>query len=370
MQPVSATYTFGPIIGTGNFATLYTGSLRSAPIGAPPVAIKTAFPVAAGCPAAACPLEVLRHEHDALVMCADHAVPYVVALAERGIRCVAASDIQGGSREHGLCVVLELADCNLLSYVTQQPGALPASGVFARFVMFRLLTTLHHLHLHGYAHRDVKPQNILVFSRHIRLSHGDGRCGEETTTEVETKLADFGLAKLVDGMARQNSAGDWSVMAPDVESQTENRRLVLPEQAKKSDVYAAGVTLFFLLTGVTPYVQGDRRQELGDDYPFTSVRNAAAVAQATTQCPAGMDLCRTILRYKHWDRPDAAQALQHPWFHESLPSSIADDSASVIDFYRCFRQHSNADGLHEAQTSSLTERDFDTSSPIEETESS
>jgi serine/threonine-protein kinase len=85
-------------------------------------------------------------------------------------------------------------------------------------------------HASGLVHRDVKPSNVLLAS---------------TGT---AKLADFGLAKRVlsrEGPSRWDVAGTPHFMAPELFEG-------LPATTR-SDVYAAGVTYFLLLTGRTPF---------------------------------------------------------------------------------------------------------------------
>ena len=90
-------------------------------------------------------------------------------------------------------------------------------------------------HQKGFVHRDVKPANVL-----FRL---DGR----------VVLADFGIAKAMDGSNSSTVAGA-SVGTPDYMS---------PEQARgepvdgRSDLYSLGTMLFEMLAGHPPYQAGD-----------------------------------------------------------------------------------------------------------------
>ena len=84
---------------------------------------------------------------------------------------------------------------------------------------------------HGVVHGDVKPANLLF---------------RDAGEDAELVLGDFGLAQLADGTAPADRAarGTLAYMAP------EQRR---GDAGPKVDLYAAGVMLFEMLTGRTPW---------------------------------------------------------------------------------------------------------------------
>ncbi|WP_460456267.1 protein kinase domain-containing protein [Arenimonas alkanexedens] len=90
-------------------------------------------------------------------------------------------------------------------------------------------------HEKGFVHRDVKPGNVLF--------RKDGR----------VVLADFGIAKAMDGSNSSTVAGA-SIGTPDYMS---------PEQARgepvdgRSDLYSLGTVLYEMLVGAPPYQAGD-----------------------------------------------------------------------------------------------------------------
>lgn len=97
-----------------------------------------------------------------------------------------------------------------------------------------VLDALSHAHRQGIIHRDVKPANIFV----SRESHG---------TRVTAKLLDFGVACDV-------RRADQTI------ERCGDPRYVAPEQAiggvtpdARTDVYAAGMSLFEVLTGRHPF---------------------------------------------------------------------------------------------------------------------
>ncbi|MCE9584739.1 MAG: protein kinase, partial [Planctomycetes bacterium] len=114
-------------------------------------------------------------------------------------------------------------------------GPLPAE--LASQVTMRIAEALRFAIRRGIVHRDIKPRNVLV-----------SRAGE-------IKLTDFGLAKmLLDGSSMTSTGavmGTPEFMSPE---QFDGARA-----DQRSDIYALGCTLFFMLTGNPPFT--------GPDYP-------------------------------------------------------------------------------------------------------
>ena len=120
--------------------------------------------------------------------------------------------------------------------------------IAARLKLYRqVLAATTHAHQHLVVHRDLKPGNILV------------------TASGEVKLLDFGIAKLIDDAATQTTDAS---SAAQHQSATELTRIggrvmtlryAAPEQVTgeaittATDVYALGVILHELITGLSPY---------------------------------------------------------------------------------------------------------------------
>jgi serine/threonine protein kinase/beta-lactam-binding protein with PASTA domain len=169
-------------------------------------------------------------------------------------------------------LVMEFVPGATLRHILRDRGRLTPGEALA--VMDHVLAALAAAHNAGLVHRDVKPENVLVTA--------DGR----------VKVADFGLARAVAGSTVTTTGsvllGTAAYLAPEqFEHGTADAR---------SDVYSAGVLLFELLTGTTPF-QADSAYALlnrhaNEDIPAPSTRAAgippqidALVTWATSRDP-------------------------------------------------------------------------------------
>ena len=138
-------------------------------------------------------------------------------------------------------LVMEWVEGRLLRTILSEQGKLPRERALR--IAVGICEALDYIHSQGVVHRDLKPENIMV------------------DTEDRVKLIDFGIASLAG--ARRLTFGKLSqvVGTPDY---------ISPEQVKgkrgdaRSDIYAAGVMLYEMLTGTTPFP---------GDNPFTIMNN-------------------------------------------------------------------------------------------------
>jgi serine/threonine-protein kinase len=133
-----------------------------------------------------------------------------------------------GTDGPGPYLVMELVDDGDLASLIGEEG--PLSPNRAATIAAEVASAIHAAHRHGIVHRDVKPGNILVGTdgRARVADFGIARAtGEETLTRTGTSLGS------VDYFSPEQARGEPATAA--------------------SDVYALGVVLYEMLTGMRPF---------------------------------------------------------------------------------------------------------------------
>lgn len=98
-------------------------------------------------------------------------------------------------------------------------------------IMSGILDGLTHLHAQKIIHRDLKPENVLL--------KGDVPC-----------IADFGVSRIVETVSLEMSSGTNTAGSPLYMSPESFERI---KPAPQIDIWSAGVMLFEMLSGKTPY---------------------------------------------------------------------------------------------------------------------
>lgn len=169
-------------------------------------------------------------------------------------------------------LVMELIEGGTLRELLAERGPMPPHAVAA--VLRPVLSGLAAAHRAGLVHRDVKPENVLI------------------SDAGEVKIADFGLVRAVAAAGITSNSVILGTAA-----------YLSPEQVRdgnatpRSDVYAAGIMTYELLTGHTPF-SGDsalavayRRLAADVPPPGTAIEGVppqfdALVTRATARDPA------------------------------------------------------------------------------------
>jgi serine/threonine-protein kinase len=107
-------------------------------------------------------------------------------------------------------------------------------------IVLPLLSALAHAHAQGIVHRDVKPENVFL------STDPDGH--------VTPKILDFGISKLNQPAAPKITTDGATLGTPAYMSPEQARGL--PDVDARSDVFAAGILMYEMLSGRNPFASG------------------------------------------------------------------------------------------------------------------
>ena len=179
-------------------------------------------------------------------------------------------------------LVMELVDGRDLEAIVEEHGPLGIDEALA--CVEQAAEALEYAHGRGVLHRDVKPANL--------LRHEDGR----------VKVLDMGLARLEssEGLTTTGEViGTVATMAPE---QGDDVHAV----DERSDVYALGCTLYFLLTGAHVY-EGDSPLKVLLAHARDPIPDLKA---ARPDAPDGVvALFRSMVQKRREDRPQTMRAV-------------------------------------------------------------
>ena len=219
---------------------------------------------------------------------------------------------QGNDPRHPF-LVMELVEGGTLRELLRERGPMPPHAVVA--VLRPVLGGLGVAHQAGLVHRDVKPENVLI-------SH-DG----------EVKLVDFGLVRAIAEAGVTSTSvilGTAAYLSPE--------QVLGQATGPRSDVYAAGIMAFELLTGTTPFsgdsAIGVANQRLDRDVPPPSSlidgvpeEFDAFIAGATARDP---DRRFADAAAMGADLDAIAEELALPQFRVPAPKVSAQHAATVV----------------------------------------
>ncbi|KAI9298810.1 Pkinase-domain-containing protein [Neoconidiobolus thromboides FSU 785] len=145
-----------------------------------------------------------------------------------------------------LCIFLPyVSGGDLHNYiVTQERKKIPE--VRAAYIFFQVARALEYLHSRGVAHRDVKPENILLNS---------------TGLFPHVYVTDFGMARVTGNTIMHSMCGTYQYLAPEIIKSNqlidEDDPIVQVGYDCKVDCWSAGVLLYAMLSGTLPFSQDD-----------------------------------------------------------------------------------------------------------------
>jgi len=177
-----------------------------------------------------------------------------------------------------------------------------AKGTFterdATHVLHMVLDGLRYLHSLGITHRDLKPENLLYY----HPGH-----------DSKILITDFGLSscrKSGENHLMKTTCGTPEYIAPEI--------LARKPYTSQIDMWAVGVITYILLSGTMPFDDENRtrlyRSILKAKYSYSGEhwKDVSAL---------GKDFIERLLVLEPVDRPNASQAIKHPWLTTAAASS-------------------------------------------------
>nr|WP_081818860.1 serine/threonine-protein kinase [Arthrobacter sp. UNC362MFTsu5.1] len=281
-------YRLGDVIGRGGMASVYTA--RDENLGRD-VALKLFAPQAADA-------DELKRQEAEIELLATLNHPSLVTLFDAGID----SRVPEEPRPFLTMELIEGQD--LRSRIRHSPVPLDELAVIGAGVA----DALAYVHNLGIIHRDIKPANIML----VQVRPGE---------PLRPKLADFGIARIVDG-TRLTATGTMVGTAA----------YLSPEQARgadlgpASDIYSLGLVLLECIKGAV-------------EYPGSAIESAVARLHRAPGIPDDVpaewaSLISSMTALEPMDRPTAADveiALRHALVSpESIPGAVAQEPTRIL----------------------------------------
>ena len=181
----------------------------------------------------------------------------------------------------------------------------------AAYIFKQMVEAINYCHQHGVAHRDLKPQNILI------------------TSFPDIKLSDFGLCGYMRNDTKLKTfCGSPCYSAPECLQGVQY-------DGHLSDVWSMGVILFEMTTGTYPWHVNNMPRMVQE-----ILRAQFTIPKDTS--PALAELIRGLLRVRPLDRLKCDKLISHPWLRlaqsKKRSNSVSDNShlpplsCSVEDF--------------------------------------
>ena len=176
-------------------------------------------------------------------------------------------------------------------------------------IMVQVLEALHYLHQRKIVHMDLKSENVIYNGRTV-------------------KLIDFGLSRHFKTNKKMKKVqGTKYYLAPEVITKQYNH---------KCDIWAAGVLLFMLLTGKTPFKgdsEGDLYNNICQRKFDTKLEDVSGVSQKAK------NLILLMMTQDFKDRPEAVEILKHVWLKGASQYQNDRKSVALIDNIKNLKFH-------------------------------
>lgn len=198
--------------------------------------------------------------------------------------------------------VLELAENGCIVDCLEKTGNLTED--VSRYYFRQLIEGLEHIHSHGYIHRDIKPDNLLLNS------------------DFDMLISDFGHSvPMVDGVSDDTTY--WTQLGTPMYNPPESHSK--PATGSPAvDIFMAGTVLFIFLTGMIPFKKGAETDDLFYQHFYQGTPRrfwTAHFKNSRIQLPEdAIELMTSLFAVNPAKRPSISDIKNHAWYNSPVPS--------------------------------------------------
>lgn len=204
----------------------------------------------------------------------------------------------------------------------------------AAIFMYQMLNAVNYLHELDIVHRDIKPDNFLIFdsssnntntnitniNENYQQNRNEIRLPRTFTNFPKVVLTDFGFStKIISGQKLDKPIGTAEYSAPEIHNNQ--------KYDKSVDIWALGVSLFVMITGRFPFPD---RKAFKDEFKMR-VRNGRLNSRPLMYKSADVqDLIKKMCQLNPEKRITAKDALNHPWILSRKKTPIEEEVSNAI----------------------------------------